>query len=147
MIGNTEVHDQMDLRLGGDGSASLTAFHTRLGYNYLVGYPNGMMSLMTAGMMGNIKNSDGTVGWGGMMGNSNYRGYGGMMGYLGFGGMLMGFVVIVLFFVILFFIMKAFIKKPKQVVLESHLDILKRRYASGEINKEEYERMLEHLKS
>ena len=52
MIGNSERHDQMDIRLGGDGSASLKAFHIKLGYNYLVGYPNGMMTLMTSGMMG-----------------------------------------------------------------------------------------------
>ena len=52
MIGNTAIHDQMDLKLGGDGSASLTAMHTKIGYNYLVGYPNGMMTLMSAGMMG-----------------------------------------------------------------------------------------------
>lgn len=145
MIGNTEMHDQMDIRLGGDGSASLTAFHTRLGYNYLVGYPNGMMSLMTAGMMGPNGTSNGN-NWGGMMGNSNYRGSGGMMGYLGWGGMLMGLIVLILFMVILFFIMRAFVKKPSAASLESPLDILRKRFAAGEITQEEYEKMIEHLR-
>lgn len=43
MIGNTAVHDQMDKNIGGDGSATLTALHKKIGYNYLMGYPNGMM--------------------------------------------------------------------------------------------------------
>jgi len=146
MIGNTETHDKMDISLGGDGSESLTAFHTRLGYNYLVGYPNGMMTLMTAGMMGNYNKTDGTVGWSGMMGNSNYRGYGGMMGYLGFGGMIIGAIIFILFMVILFFIMKAFVRKPNGVLLESPMDLLKKRYAKGELTQDEYEKMVEHFK-
>ena len=147
MIGNTEMHDQMDIRLGGDGSASLTAFHTRLGYNYLVGYPNGMMSLMTAGMMGSNGTGNGSSNWGGMMGNSNYRGYGGMMGYLGWGGMVMGLLVLILFLVILFFVMKALFKKPSAITLESPLDILKKRFASGELSQDEYEKISEHLRN
>jgi len=146
MIGNKTLHDQMDTRLGGDGSASLTAFHTRLGYNYLVGYPNGMMTLMTSGMMGVNGTVNGTVGRGGMMGNSNYAGYGGMMGYLGWGGFIIGLIIFILFMVILFFIIKAFIRKPTTVYLESPLDILKKRYIRGELNQEEYESIAEHLR-
>lgn len=131
MLGNTALHDKMDNSLGGDSSAALTTYHARIGYNYLVGYPNGMMALMTAGLL---------------IGN-HYPNSGGMMGYLGFGGIIMIFATIALFYVILFFIMKAFIRKPAHIAIESPLDILKRRYASGEINKEEYERMLEHLKA
>ena len=62
MVGNNALHEQMDERLGGDGSASLAAYRARLGYNYLLGYPNGMLSLMAGGMMGYI-------GAGGMMGS------------------------------------------------------------------------------
>lgn len=92
MIGNNALHEQMDERLGGDGSANLTAFHTRLGYNYLSGYPNGMMNLMTGGMMGFFG--------GGMMG---YFGAGGMMGSFGWGGLLFGlmFLVALAFIVVL----------------------------------------------
>ena len=92
MVGNNALHEQMDVQLGGDGSANLTAFHTRLGYNYLSGYPNGMLNLMTGGMMG--------VYSGGMMG---YFGAGGMMGSFGWGGLLFGlmFLVALAFIVVL----------------------------------------------
>ena len=130
MIGNSAIHDQMDIKLGGDGSASLTAFHIRLGYNYLVGYPNGMMSLMTAGMMGTINDTNGKEIWNGMRGNSNSIGYRGMMGYLGWGGMAIGAVIFILFIIILIFIIKAIIRHPAVTAQESPLDIIKKRYAS-----------------
>lgn len=84
MVGNNALHEQMDERLGGDGSVNLTAFHTRLGYNYLSGYPNGLLNLMTGGMMG-------------------YFGAGGMMGSFGWGGLLFGlmFLVALAFIVVL----------------------------------------------
>lgn len=144
MIGNTETHDKMDIRLGGDGSASLTAFHTRLGYNYLVGYPNGMMSLMTSGMMG-ANGSDGTYDWNGMMGNNNFRNTG-MMGYIGWGGMLIGLLGLVLLLLVLLFVVKAVGRKPNSTSLESPLDVLKKRFAAGEITQEEYEKMVDHLR-
>jgi hypothetical protein len=51
IVGNHDLHEQLDASLGGDGSATLTAFHTRLGYNYLNDYPNGILNLMSGGMM------------------------------------------------------------------------------------------------
>lgn len=133
MIGNTAIHDQMDINLGGDGSASLTAMHNKIGYNYLVGYPNGMMTLMSAGMMGS--NGMGTIS----------AGQNGIMGYLGWGGIIMGIIVLILFMVILFFVLKALNKKPIKYSLDSPLDILKKRYANGELTQEEYEKMTEYL--
>lgn len=144
MIGNTKTHDQMDIRLGGDGSASLTAFHTRLGYNYLVGYPNGMMSLMTSGMMGS-NGSDGTYDWNGMMGNNNFRNNG-MMGYIGWGGMLIGLFGLLLLLAVLLFVIKAVSRKPSSTSIDSPLDLLKKRFAAGEITQEEYEKMVDHLR-
>ena len=92
MVGNNALHEQMDENLGGDGSANLTAFHTRLGYNYISGYPNGMMNLMSGGMMGLYS--------GGMMG---YFSAGGMMGSFGWGGLLFGlmFLVALAFIIVL----------------------------------------------
>ena len=84
MIGNTAMHDQMDTRLGGDGSASLAAFHKKLGFNYLSGYPNGMMNLMSGGMMSTYQ--------GGMMG---YFDSGSMMGSFGWGGLVFGFLFLI----------------------------------------------------
>ena len=150
MIGNTAIHDQMDVKLGGDGSASLTAMHTKIGYNYLVGYPNGMMTLMSAGMMGANGTTNASSGSSGMMGtngiaNASY-GSGGMMGYLGWGGMIMGIIVLILFMIILFFVFKSLSKKPIESSLDTPLDILKKRYANGDLTHEEYERMIDHLK-
>jgi len=150
MIGNTAIHDQMDVKLGGDGSASLTAMHTKIGYNYLVGYPNGMMTLMSAGIMGANGTANASSGSSGMMGtngiaNASY-GSGGMMGYLGWGGMIMGIIVLILFMIILFFVFKSLSKKPIGSSLDTPLDILKKRYANGDLTHEEYERMIDHLK-
>jgi hypothetical protein len=55
----------MDKNMGGDGSATLTALHKKIGYNYIDGYPNGMMNLMSGGMMGN--GMMGSFGWSGMI--------------------------------------------------------------------------------
>lgn len=81
MIGNSAMHEQMDKNLGGDGSATLTAFHKKLGYNYLSGYPNGMMNLMTGGMMSSYQS--------GMMG---YFAPGSIMGSFGWGGLVFCFL-------------------------------------------------------
>jgi len=145
MIGNTERHELMDVRLGGEGSDSLTAFHVRLGYNYLVGYPNGMMTLMTSGMMGPAGNRYDSYIWGGMMGNDNYNRNTSMMGYLGWAGMLMGAIILILLGIIVSFVVKAFYRKPSSFSGESPMDILKKRYVNGEIDKEEFERMKAHL--
>ena len=145
MIGNTERHEQMDSRLGGEGSASLTAFHIKLGYNYLVGYPNGMMTLMTSGMMGPISDRGNSYNWSGMMGGNYYNGNSGMMGYFGWGGMLMGAIFLIMLIIAIVFAVKAFNSKNTSFSGESPLDILKKRYANGEIEKEEYERIKEHL--
>jgi uncharacterized membrane protein len=126
MIGNTAMHDQMDQKLGGDGSASLTAYHINLGYNYLAGSQNGMMRFNNTG--------NGSVGIGGMMGN------------LGWGGIIMGAIIFVLLIAILFFVIKAFTRKPPGSSLGTPLEILKRRYVNGEITQEEYERMADQLK-
>jgi hypothetical protein len=97
MIGNSAMHEQMDKNLGGDGSASLTAFHKRLGYNYLAGYPIGMMNLMSGGMMGNYQ--------GGMMGNyqrgmMGYSNTGNPLGSFGWGGVVFGSLFLISLIVI-----------------------------------------------
>lgn len=129
MIGNSEVHEQMDKNMGGEGSATLTALHKKIGYNYLVGYPNGMMDLMSGDMMGNYG--------GGMMGNSGY----GMMGSFGWGGMFMGILFIIVIGVILFVVIKTARGTGPRLTNETSLDILKLRYAKGEISKDDFDKM------
>jgi putative membrane protein len=75
--------------------------------------------------------------WGsGMMGNWGY----GMMGWFGPIMMLIfwGLIILVLILVVRW-LWTSSEKKPEQIIQESPLDILKRRYASGEIDREEFE--------
>lgn len=102
MIGNSEMHEQMDERLGGEGSASLTAFHKKLGYNYLSGYPNGMMNLMSGGMMNTYQ--------GGMM---RYFNQDRMMGSFGWIGLLFGFLLLVALVVVVILAIKV-AQKPQK---------------------------------
>lgn len=67
-----------------------------------------------------------------------FGGWGPMMGY-GFGGMLMWIIFIAIFIVLIYFIMRA--AKGRDRAGETPLEILKKRYATGEITKEEFDRM------
>jgi hypothetical protein len=109
MIGNSALHEQMDARLGGDGSANLTAFHVRLGYNYLSDYPNGMMNLMSGGVMNT--NQGGLINAypGGMMG---YFAPGGLMRSFGWGGLVFCFLFLAAIVTIVILVIKIR-KKPK----------------------------------
>jgi uncharacterized membrane protein len=122
MIGDSAVHEQMDARMGGEGSASLTAMHVRMGYNYLTDYPYGMMGT------NNHMNSNGFYN-------------GGMMGYFGWGGMIIMVMLLILFATILIILIRRSIGKPMSKSKDTPLDILDKRYALGEITKDEYEQI------
>jgi putative membrane protein len=67
-----------------------------------------------------------------------------MMDYgYGFGGMLMWIIFIAIFGVLIYFLMQA--AKGRGRAGETPLEILKKRYAKGEIAREEYERMKKDL--
>ena len=74
-------------------------------------------------------------------------GWGNMMHYgFGYGGMFMWIIFLIVIGLLIYFIVQAQKTKgqtPSQN--ESPLDILKRRYAKGEIAREEYERMKKDL--
>ena len=141
MVGNSEVHDQMDKNMGGDGSATLTALHKKIGYNYLVGYPNGMMNLMSDGMMGNYGGGMMGNNGGGMMGNNGY----GVMGSFGWGGMTMGILFVILIGIIVFFVVKNARGTGSRLTNETALDILKIRYAKGEISKDDFDKIKQSI--
>ncbi len=143
MIGNHALHEQMDRMMGGEGSASLTALHQRIGYNYLAGYPLGMMGLMGGGMLGYPFNTANAGRGGYMMGGYGYGGYGpGMMGWFGWGGMFMGLIFLVILVLIIVFAVRAASGSAFRFSgSETALDILKKRYAKGEISKEDFDRM------
>lgn len=148
IIGNTDMHEHMDENLGGEGSEALAAIHQNIGYQYLLGNPNPLADIMGPGMM-NFYN--GNYNWkGGMDGMMRYPGYYGMMGYYGFLGPLMGGIFFIIIMLIVVLIYKAFSKKTSETNLIKHgetpMDILKKRYAKGEITEEVFESMSKKLK-
>jgi putative membrane protein len=85
----------------------------------------------------------------GMMGGNWGGGYGpGMMGW-GTGGFL-GPVMMVLFWILvvmgIVYAVRYFASPPRGTQEESPLDIAKKRYAKGEISKEEFEKLKEDLR-
>lgn len=91
MIGNHDLHEQMDARMGGDGSATLTSMHIRMGYEYLYRVLHGLNLDYGTAVNSNWINRMGYTGWGmmkGFAGNSmmNYSGWG-MMNNLAFESM------------------------------------------------------------
>lgn len=74
-------------------------------------------------------------------------GWGNMMHYgTGYGGMFMWIIILIVIGVLVYFFVQSQNKKGQTPTQnESHLDILKRRYAKGEIEKEEYEKMKKDL--
>jgi len=70
-----------------------------------------------------------------------------MMHYgFGYGGMFMWIIFLIVIGLLIYFIVQAQNTKGKTPTQnESPMDILKRRYAKGEITREEYERMKKDL--
>jgi len=94
--------------------------------------------IMAAGLLvscnGNCFEPQGPSGWGPMM-----------MHY-GYGGMFMGILFLIVIAVLVYFIIQALSSKGRPSMQnESPLDILKRRYAKGEITREEFEKMKKDL--
>lgn len=86
MIGNHDLHEQMDARMGGDGSATLISMHIRMGYEYLYRVLNGSNLGFGPAENDNWSNMMGYSYWGmmnGLAGNSmmNYSGRGMMNGF------------------------------------------------------------------
>ena len=82
---------------------------------------------------------------------ANCPGYGtwgfGHMGYYGYGGHFMGILIIVLLIALAYIVVRnTHIRRHDRISADAPLDILKKRYARGEINKEQYEAMKQDLK-
>lgn len=65
------------------------------------------------------------------------------MHYGGYGGMYMWFIFLAIAVAVIYFVFKRDKRAERTMILpdESPLDILKKRYARGEITKEEYDRL------
>lgn len=114
---------------------SLKAMHRVMDYRYLSGFPVGMM-------MGYPKflNNRG----GDFMGHMwNFRP--GMMGYYGWGGIFMGCLFLILIGVAIYLLVKAVSGGGAKPSSETPLDILEKRYARGEITREEFTKMKKDL--
>ena len=73
--------------------------------------------------------------------------WGHMMGY-GYGGGFMWLIVVVLVGVVIYFLFQVSKSKGSDgSIIETPLDILKKRYAKGEIDKEEFDRKKNDLES
>lgn len=72
-----------------------------------------------------------------------------MMHYgFGYGGMFMWIIFLIVIGLLVYFFMQAQKTKGQTPTQgESHLDILKKRYAKGEINKEDFDRMKRDLET
>ncbi len=146
MIGNDEQHKSMDNMMGGEDSASLRAMHMNMGQQYLgcandssgaMGMTGGVMSMMGGGMgmMGRLSSGFGDVRGGDADMMGNVLGLGSAMGFGG--GMLVFWVLVV----VVIGLVVAWINRSqnKSGSSKAPLDILKERYAKGEIDKQEFE--------
>ena len=138
-----QQHELMDQMMGGEGSESLKAMHIAMGENYL-GCGTGTMG---GGMMGGMDMMSMMMGGGGMT-----NGGGGMMGNMmgwsnwgiGSGWGWFGWIFMILFWILVVAGIVALVKWLIGQIGErgkekSAPDVLKERYAKGEINKEEFE--------
>ena len=118
-----EAHEIMDNMMGGEGSESLKQVHINMAKrlycneNIYIGY--GMMS--SGGMM-NMMN--------------NFIGYEMMSGRTGYGGIFFGWIIWLIY---------KFARKGKES--ETPISILQKRYAKGEINKKQFEKMKKEIGS
>jgi uncharacterized membrane protein len=123
-------HEWMDNMMGGEGSTTLSAMHRIMGYNYLRGYYVGMMG---PGMMGR----------GMMSGRSAYdpwqRGHG--MMNTGYSNVFFWIILLVVIVVVIYVIVQTRTSRIAAPSKEIPLDILAKRYAKGEITKDDFERM------
>ena len=159
---DTDEHAFMDRMMGGVGSPSLDTMHRFMGARYLGCYaagatPMGMMSgrsdsaydpygsdwwgmpMYRYGGRGQISRGYGSWGW-----PCRYRQcWWGMMGPYGmFGGWIMGLLILVVVLLIIYLLIRRSRVRPKE---EKPLDILQKRYAMGELTKEEFEQKKKDL--
>ena len=137
MISDEQQHEWMDEMMGGEGSEQLASTHRWIAYNYLEN--NGNLGSWGTGMRGyGMMNSSWNRNW-----QNTGWGYGptNMMNWSGDWWNWIAIIVILIIIVIGIIALFQFRQKSSHEPLE----ILRRRYASGEISKEEYQQMYKEL--
>jgi uncharacterized membrane protein len=140
-----QAHEAMDQMMGGEGSDSLRNAHIQMALVLYCGQTN--TSVTYGGMMGMMPFMFGSGGSGGGM--MSYP-YGGMMGYdmMGYGGWgwIFGLVFWVLAFItlilVIFWLSRNITGAGRAL---SASEILKQRYARGEITKKQFDEMKKAL--
>ena len=122
-----EQHELMDQMMGGEGSESLQAMHIMMGKKYL-GCTSGTMN---SGMMNMMEGGNNSM-MNNMMGQNNWG-----MGWIGWIFFILILVLIITGIIAL--IKWLFNLTKDEAKSGSALDILKERYAKGEIDKKEFE--------
>jgi putative membrane protein len=160
LVPNERQHAYMDQMMGGEGSKTLEAMHAAMGYNYLANGGRLSWGAMPfgPGMMGNGYGfRGGAPGYGFRGGAPGYGpgyGYGPHMFGYGFRGMRAVWLIppiLVFLLVIAVVVLAVLLATRKRRIRErlegddDPLEILKRRYARGEISKEDYDRMKQDL--
>jgi putative membrane protein len=124
-------HEMMDKMMGGEGSARLEQMHIsmarRLYCNETGFWAGGMFPMSGGGMMGY-----------GMMDGSLM---GGSWGFLGILGLVFWILVIIVLILVAFWLYRKITSRESG----SAIDILKRRYAGGQITKKEFEKMKKEI--
>ena len=126
-----KAHEMMDQMIGGEGSDSLKQVHIQMAKRlYCNDDVGGMMNMMGYGMMGNniMGSSIGSSSWW-------------LWNVL---GVLFWIALLVALILLIIWLYKKITKKSSEN--GSVLEILKKRYAKGEINKREYESMKKELR-
>jgi uncharacterized membrane protein len=154
---NEREHEFMDQMMGGEGSESLEYMHRMMGYRYLSGdFRTGGDPMMGSGagtrgfgMMGDMP----MMGWG-MHGRRGSGGFGALSGAM-MGGfwpffvwrIVMWIVVLGVIGVVVWLIVRTQKQHGGRGSLqgESPIDIVKARYARGEITREEFENLKRDL--
>jgi putative membrane protein len=146
---NAEQHALMDRMMGGERSPSLAAMHRMMGARYLGCYSGDIPgpAIPDMGMMGGMMRYGGgwqggpVMDWG--MTNSMGHGHWGFMPW-GWGSLLFWAFIVAAVVLVIYFLTRS-PKGPNSVGGGDSLEILRRRYASGEITKEQFEEMRDTL--
>jgi uncharacterized membrane protein len=143
-----EAHEVMDKMMRGEGSETLMQMHIRMAKNFYCGDNTAMSAGMMNMMMGRSASNVAGTNQGGMMKMMGT----GMMGAGSLWGGGFWFMFVAVFWIIVLLALILVVIWLYQKVAEpqkggSAFEILKRRFAKGEINKKQYETMKKEINS